>query len=234
MKRQHTQVQSVVAAVLFMLGTACSNDLPVVPEESLTVYKLSGDRQIGIAGEELPRGLQIQVRTSSGPVFDAVVSLEVTGGGTTTPETVRTDSRGNALIRWTLGEAGGWNTLMIRVAGADSRTFTATGVAVDVDDRYYHGNEFGAQVMLGLNDAGQFIAIDPNSCSAEGTYEISGSQIAFQVQSATPGSCAALPAPTGLIEGGDIVFELLEYDPEWGEWGDVTGVRRLVYVRSTP
>lgn len=232
MKRQHPQVQPVVTALLFVLATACSNDLPVASEQTLAVSKVSGDRQIGIAGEELPREVQIQVRTSSGPVFDAAVSIEVTGGGAAGPETVRTDGRGNAFIRWTLGEAG-WNTLIVRVAGADPQTFTATGVAVDDDDRYYHMNEFGVQVMLGLNENGQFIAIDPSSCSAEGTYEISGSYIAFQVQSATPGSCAALPASTGLIERGDIVFELLEYDYEWEEWGEVT-LRRLVYVRTAP
>lgn len=50
-----------------------------------------------------------------------------------------------------------------------------------------------------------------------------------QVQS-TPGSCAALPAVTGLPEEGDNVFEVTEYDPEWGF---VTGVRRLVYARRT-
>lgn len=230
MKRQHAQVQSIITALLFALGTACSNDLPVAPEETLAVSKVSGDRQIGIAGEELSWGLQIQVRTSSGPVFDAEVSLEVTGGGNAGPGTVRTDGRGIALIRWTLGEAGGLNTLVIRVAGADPQTFTATGVAVDLDARYYHTNQFGEQVVLGLNDAGQFIAIDPNSCSTEGMYEISGSEIAFQVQSATPGSCAALPALTGLMEEGDIVFELTEYD---SEWGFVTGVRRVVYIRRT-
>lgn len=228
MKRQNAQVQSVVAALLFVLGAACSNDLPVAPEETLAVAKLSGDRQIGIAGEELSRRVQIQVRTASGPVFDAAVSIEVTGGGSAGPEAVRTDGWGNALIRWTLGEIGGLNTLVIRVAGAEPQTFTATGVAVDDDDRYYHTNQYGVQVILGLNDAGQFIAVDPNSCATEGMYEISGSEIAFQVQSATPGSCAALPAVTGLLEEGDIVFEVAEYDPEWGF---VTGVQRLVFVR---
>lgn len=188
MKRLDTQVQRVIAALLLVLGAACSNDLPVAPDETLAVSKVSGDRQIGIAGEELPRGLQIQVRTASGPVFDAAVSMELTGGGTAGPEAVRTDGRGNALIRWTLGETGGLNTLVIRVAGADPQTFTATGVVVDDDDRYYHTNGFGAQLMLGLNNAGQFIAIDPNSCSTEGTYEISGSEIAFQVQSAGQGA----------------------------------------------
>ncbi|HEX6249864.1 MAG TPA: hypothetical protein VFZ56_00365 [Gemmatimonadaceae bacterium] len=51
-----------------------------------------------------------------------------------------------------------------------------------------------------------------------------------QVQLATPGSCAALPTSIGLIEEGDIVFEVTEYDPEWGF---VASVRRLVYARRT-
>ena len=64
------------------------------------------------------------------PVAGVGVSFTVaSGGGSIAYADPTTDSLGGAKVAWVLGKSAGTNTLVARVEGVDSVTFTATGTA---------------------------------------------------------------------------------------------------------
>ncbi|CAN5221818.1 hypothetical protein BH23GEM2_BH23GEM2_19960 [soil metagenome] len=221
--------RSVLSAVCFALVAGCSADTPVAPDGPLTVYKIAGDRQIGIAGQPLLRALQIQVWSGTRQVQDAAFSVEVTGGGSVDAGSRHTDRIGNAMLRWTLGETDGNNLLAVRVAGAEPKTFTATAVAVAPENVYHYRSGLDEQRFIGLADHGQFVAGDSRGCSGKGRYEISGATITFVVLATEPGVCPPLPELTGSIDETAIVFELKYYD-DWDN--DFTELQ--TYSRGAP
>ena len=90
--------------------------------------KVSGDNQTGHTGAALAHPFVIEVRDKNGdPVVGATVTFTVTaGGGSVNPETKRTNARGRASTRLTLGDSPGTNAVRVSVAGlSQTRRFTA-------------------------------------------------------------------------------------------------------------
>ena len=93
------------------------------------LLKISGDQQVGVAGEVLPKPFVVEVMDARGkPVQGKSVTFVVTaGGGRIRPTTVRTNAKGAARATFTLGRDPGKHT--VRVSVRDIRTpvtFTAT------------------------------------------------------------------------------------------------------------
>ena len=81
--------------------------------------KVSGDNQSGSTGVALARPFVVEVRDTSGnPASGVTVNFTVTGGGgSLNPETTRTNSRGQASSRLTLGDNPGTNRVTVKVDG---------------------------------------------------------------------------------------------------------------------
>ena len=83
------------------------------------LVKVSGDNQSGHTGTVLAHPFVVEVRDRNGdPVAGAIVTFTVTGGGgSVNPETRRTNARGRASTRLTLGDNPGTNTVRVSVGG---------------------------------------------------------------------------------------------------------------------
>ncbi|HEU5183497.1 MAG TPA: Ig-like domain-containing protein [Gemmatimonadaceae bacterium] len=70
---------------------------------------MSGDAQLGIAGQELPHPVVVRVTDAAGKVIPGVpVTFQVTdGGGQVSDASAQTNSGGTASARWTLGTSVG-------------------------------------------------------------------------------------------------------------------------------
>ena len=81
--------------------------------------KISGDNQDGYTGAALARPFVVEVRDTNGdPLEGVTVTFAVTGGGgSLNPETTRTNSRGRASSRLTLGNSPGTNTVTANADG---------------------------------------------------------------------------------------------------------------------
>jgi hypothetical protein len=221
--------RSAVAALCFALVGACSPDSAVAPEEGLTVLKVAGDRQVGLAGRQLSRALHIQVlRSTSRLGASAPITTEVTGGGSVNTGIGQTASDGRAFLRWRLGDSDGENQLTVTVAGAEPLTFTATAVAVAPENIYYHWEAPADEVpLIGLTTDGRFVSVEPGGCSSGGEYTIDGSEISFVV--GTSDGCSGLPSLTASIDEAAIVFLVEHYDNDSNPF-EV----RLVYRKTAP
>lgn len=100
-----------------------------------TVFKQAGDSQTAAVGTRVATAPAVQVRDSFGnPVAGATVTFApASGGGSVQDGTAQTNATGVATVgRWTLGAAGGENTLTATVTGSgiggNPVTFTATAV----------------------------------------------------------------------------------------------------------
>ncbi|MEO8635815.1 MAG: S8 family serine peptidase [Gemmatimonadales bacterium] len=110
----------------------CGESDPDGTPEALTL--VSGDAQIGGAGEPLTLPLVVRVTDRSGdPVTNVVVRFTIaSGNGSLTASSATTGTTGNASVTWTLGGVPG-EVSAVRVLTAtlprDSVEFTATVVA---------------------------------------------------------------------------------------------------------
>ncbi len=92
------------------------------------LVKVSGDNRSGHTGAALAHPLVVEVRdTNSNPVEGVTVTFAVTGGGgSLNPETTRTNSRGRASSRLTLGNSPGTNTVTATADGlSQTEVFSA-------------------------------------------------------------------------------------------------------------
>ena len=93
-----------------------------------TLVKVSGDNQRGYTGAALAHPFVVEVRdTNSNPLEGVTVTFAVTGGGgSLNPETTRTNSRGRASSRLTLGNSPGTNTVTATADGlSQTEVFSA-------------------------------------------------------------------------------------------------------------
>jgi hypothetical protein len=119
--------------VALALG-ACSLDTPVTPVSTLTpaaMALVSGDAQVGAAGNALPRLVIVRVTDPSGaPVSGIVVSFSpAASSGAVNATEVLTDTTGSAGVAWSLGTALGVDSLAVTLAGLPTVTVTATVTA---------------------------------------------------------------------------------------------------------
>jgi hypothetical protein len=139
------RVQQTLSELLFQLDTLA--DLGVGSTTESTVNKLSkvsGDNLTKPAGSTLT--LVVQVTNGGSPVPGVSLTVSVkAGGGSVEDKTptapsggsgvtisVKTNSSGQAIVNWTLGQAkpGSKNTVEVSGAGLIDVTFTATTTAV--------------------------------------------------------------------------------------------------------
>lgn len=100
----------------------------VADSSTPTVTRVSGDKQSGTVGTNLPNPLVVQVADSSGNLQVGVtVNFAVTsGGGSVSPTSAVTNASGRASTVLTLGTiAGATNTVKATVSGLGSTNFTA-------------------------------------------------------------------------------------------------------------
>ncbi len=85
-----------------------------------TIAIRAGDAQVGSAGTALPKVLVIQALDRLGnPAADARVLISPKSGSVA-DSAVRTDSAGQAAVRWTLGKTAGQQRLAVRLEGSRS------------------------------------------------------------------------------------------------------------------
>ena len=92
------------------------------------LVKVSGDNQRGHTGAALAHPFVVEVRdANSNPLEGVTVTFAVTGGGgSLNPETTRTNSRGRASSRLTLGNSPGTNTVTATADGlSQTEVFSA-------------------------------------------------------------------------------------------------------------
>ncbi len=89
-----------------------------------TLLKASGDNQTGHTGAALAHPFVVEVRDANGsPASGVTVTFTVTGGGgSVKPETTRTNARGRASSRLTLGANPGTNSVRVSVDGLSRTT----------------------------------------------------------------------------------------------------------------
>jgi len=132
-----------LSAALIIFAVACGGDLvlPGGPAESLTLSILMGNGQTGAVGERLPEPLIVRLETDEGlPVAGRAVAFVPAVGDVETevePDTAVTNSRGEALARWTLGTQPGEYAVEARVVipggGAPVATFAASAIPGEPD-----------------------------------------------------------------------------------------------------
>jgi plastocyanin len=138
-----TRASSSIGKLLVLLGaaalTACGGsnggDLGGGPDPSaISAAQLqpSGDKQSGMAGQDLANPMRIVVLRGSAPVAGAVVNWSTTaGGGSMTPSTSTTGADGISTSVWHLGTGAGAQSSQAAVSGgADGSPvrFTATAI----------------------------------------------------------------------------------------------------------
>ncbi len=106
---QLTAVGNGVAMITATAGTASSTITVTVMQLATALEKVSGDLQVGPAGEPLRQPLEVRAfdRLGSPAVGTPVDFRVLEGGGAVAPVQVETDSQGRASVVWTLGPVAG-------------------------------------------------------------------------------------------------------------------------------
>jgi hypothetical protein len=130
----HTTPLFVRPAVALLLAgvLGCGSDL-VLPDppsgsQSVALSKVDGDEQTGTVGEPLANPLVVQVlteRDQPAPGLQVAFVLDDPSAGTVTPDTVTTNSQGQAIAHWTLGTIPGSHTVVAHLVGGESESQVA-------------------------------------------------------------------------------------------------------------
>jgi hypothetical protein len=120
-----------------------------------SLAKLSGDGQMGAAGEVLPGALVVRMLDANdNPVSGATIEFSVTaGGGSVSPASAVTDSDGEASTQLTLGPNAGTNTVTASASGYGSVSFADTsvqGILFTTQVPAITGVEQGQSLELGM------------------------------------------------------------------------------------
>jgi hypothetical protein len=132
------------AAMSLMSLLSCGGDLtlPKASAAGLDLVVVRGNDQTGTVGQALPDPVVVQVSTDEGtPMAGSLVAFVVAVGqdaGAFDPDTVVTDSQGQAPTRWMLGTAPGVYSGEARIVAAGdtvvpSVPIQASAVAADPD-----------------------------------------------------------------------------------------------------
>jgi hypothetical protein len=103
------------------------------PGAPATLVKVSGDRQIGIAGTTLPVPLVVEVSDALGNRLAGVLVTfaPAAGSGSVDPAQMNSAGNGTAATAWTLGAAEGPQSVVASIGAGLSVTFTATATGED-------------------------------------------------------------------------------------------------------
>jgi hypothetical protein len=131
--RTFRPLQISLAAAVVIMGVACKSDTKVTaPQVATSLIATTGTSgQIGTVGLVTAQPISVYVTDqNSNPMSGALVTWSiVTGKGTVDSATSTTNSIGDAVTHWTLGDTVGPNALQATLAGGASITITASGVA---------------------------------------------------------------------------------------------------------
>lgn len=118
-----TPAQSLVASAPGVRSVRASATA-LLPTDVVVVQ---GNNQTARAGAALPVSVIVRVLGPGNVVMDSLpVALQIAaGGGTITPQTVVTNTAGEAAVKWTMGAAG-TNTAYVRVGTLDPTVLSAT------------------------------------------------------------------------------------------------------------
>src|SRR5688572_7365575 len=106
-----THRRSFVAAVLLLLSGCDTAAEPPQPDPA-ALEIVSGDDQEFVVGAALPNPLVVRVTDLNGnPKQGALVKWTVTGYGSVSPDSSRTDAAGTAQTTWTLPTSAGAATV---------------------------------------------------------------------------------------------------------------------------
>ena len=104
-----TAIRNGTAAITAAAGAATGSVSLSVTQLATMLEKVSGDGQLGPAGEPLPEPLVLHVHDRLGnPAIGVPVEFQIIeGGGSPTPAQTQTDVQGRASTTWTLGALAG-------------------------------------------------------------------------------------------------------------------------------
>lgn len=109
---------TVPAVTLVLLSCGGDLTLPGTTAPGLAVAVVQGDGQVGTVGQELPQPVVVEVKTDGGQTMPgrrvAFVVAQGAGAGFA-PDTVLTNSQGQAETHWVLGTAVGVYTAEARL-----------------------------------------------------------------------------------------------------------------------
>src|SRR5512132_51764 len=175
------------------------------PGRPAQMNKLAGDNQSAPAGTVLPTAPTVQIVSThhgSTVVGGATVTCTVTGGGGSVAGTgvaVESPSGTYTCPSWTLGTAGGTNTLVVTASNLDptaaggSATFTATG---------------GAATSVAVTPATATVAIGQTVALTANVTVVGGASTAVAWSSSDPSKAtvSAAGVVTGVSAGGPVTI----------------------------
>ena len=120
----------LIRACVVLMLSGCADE-PAAPDEAVSVQLVlvSGDAQVGPAGQELPQPLVAEIQNATGaPVANVLVNFRVVaGGGRVYAGAARSNAQGRVQDYWTLGPvAGAAQILEVRAVRGGSKRVYAT------------------------------------------------------------------------------------------------------------
>ena len=116
----------LLAGTLAAASFTCGGDTASPNGEPAALEAVSGNGQVGLAGQMLPDPLVVLVKDGQGqPVQGVGVTWSASDGGSVTPSSATTGSDGRASVQWTLGQPPGQETATAAVPGLSPVQFTA-------------------------------------------------------------------------------------------------------------
>ena len=179
-------------SIIVVLALACSPATDVDLDD-IELLVVAGNAQTGPAFEELPDPLVVKVMKPNGkPLKNQIVNFVVVeGGGSVFAGVARSNKKGLAQERWTLGDAGP-QKLEVRAVHPDTGeklvfgTFTATAVAdapeprfmqcQDVDDGSWKSSGCFRPVLVNSTFAVRFRIVAPDNVTV-----VPGQDVTFTV-----------------------------------------------------
>lgn len=175
-----TVAGAVQTATASSAGLTATFGVTAVAAAADSLVQVSGDNQSAPTGTPVNDSLVVRVADRFGNlVTGQLVDFAVTsGGGSVSPTSAATDANGEAATEWTLGAAGGTQTVQVTVAGVTTgspATFTAEGLVgvVAVSD----GDGQIGLVGFGVNVAPSMLVTDA------GGAPLAGITVTFAVSS---------------------------------------------------
>lgn len=147
-------------------GNAVDTAFLVVLPRPSALALVSGGNQTATAATQLPQAIAVRLTATDGqPLADAPVSIAVTtGGGSVVPSGSTTDAQGLISFTWTLGSAGGAQSVTVSSAGVPALVVNATAAIVaasqlaitqEVGSSYQAGDSIPALLVEARTAGGQ-------------------------------------------------------------------------------
>ena len=194
-----TAVTNGTATITAAAGAASGSVNLSVTQLATMLEKVSGDGQLGPAGEPLPESLVVQIHDRLGnPAIGVPVEFQIIeGGGTPTPAQTQTDVQGRASTTWTLGAVAG------EAQAVRSFLSFSVGQGVNFEATAVAGLPGGIVVVSGDGQAAPRLSTlsDPVAVRVEDPFQnpVEGVTVEFAV---IEGAGSVQPSTTSTDAGG--------------------------------